>query len=299
MATAVTTLWPEAKLGVGPVVENGFYYDIDLGDVKISEDDFPKIEKEMKKIIKLGQKFERSTMPVDKAIKWAKDSGQPYKEELLNDLKRAGTTVAKDLDADELGTITEGDSKVEEVSFYQNGDFIDLCRGPHVEKTSKVGPFKLMRVAGAYWRGNEKNPQMQRLYGVAFETREELDNYLEMLKEAKKRDHRKLGQELDLFTFSDMVGGGLTLWTPRGTVLRRGLNDFVQDMRDEYDYQEVTSPHITKKELFQASGHWSKFSDELFKITTREGHEFAMKPMSCPMHTQIYASRPRQRRGWW
>lgn len=296
MATVVTTMWPDAKLGVGPVVENGFYYDIDLGETKISEDDFPKIEKEMKRVIKQGQKFEHFTKPIDEAIKWAKDSKQPYKEELLNDLKRSGTTIAKDLDAEELGTITEGDSAVDEVSFYQNGDFVDLCRGPHVEKTSKVGAFKLMRVAGAYWRGNEKNAQMQRLYGVAFETQQELDQYLEMIKEAKARDHRKLGQELDLFTFSEMVGGGLTLWTPRGTLLRRGLNDFVQEMRDEYGYQEVTSPHITKKELFQASGHWAKFSDELFKISTREGHEFAMKPMSCPMHTQIYASRPRSYR---
>lgn len=296
MATAVITLWPDAKLGIGPVVENGFYYDIDLGETKISEDDFSKIEKEMKRVIKQGEKFERFTKPVDEAIAWAKDNKQPYKEELLNDLKRSGTTVAKDLDADELGTITEGNSAVDEVSFYQNGNFIDLCRGPHVEKTSKVGPFKLMRVAGAYWRGKEANPQMQRLYGVAFETQQELNQYLEMIKEAKARDHRKIGQELDLFTFSEMIGGGLTLWTPRGTILRRGLNDFVQEMRDEHGYQEVTSPHITKKELFQVSGHWAKFSEELFKITTREGHEFAMKPMSCPMHTQIYASRPRSYR---
>lgn len=296
MATAVQKIWPHAKFGVGPAVEDGFYYDIDLGDDKISEDDFKKIEKEMKRVIKLGEKFDKFMLPIDDAIKWAKDSRQPYKEELLNDLKRAGTTVAKDLDASELGTITQGESKLDEVSFYQNGDFIDLCRGPHVEKTSKVGPFKLMRVAGAYWRGNEKNTQMQRLYGVAFATQAELDEYLKMIEEAKARDHRKLGQELDLFTFSEMVGGGLTLWTPRGTILRRGLNEFVQEMRDGYGYQEVTSPHITKKELFQASGHWAKFSDELFKITTREGHEFAMKPMSCPMHTQIYASRPRSYR---
>lgn len=295
-ATAVQHLWPEARFGVGPVVENGFYYDIDLGDTKISEDDFPKIEKEMKRIVKLGQKFERTTTPVDDAIIWAKTNKQPYKEELLNDLKRAGTTVAKDLDAQELGTITEGDSKIDEVSFYQNGDFTDLCRGPHVEKTSKVGPFKLMRVAGAYWRGNEKNAQMQRLYGVAFETREELDQYLEMMAEAKKRDHRKLGQELDLFVFSDLVGAGLPLWTPRGTILRTELDNYIQSMRDEYGYQAVTVPHITKKDLYEKSGHWAKFKDELFRINTREGHEFAMKPMNCPHHTQIYDSQPRSYR---
>ncbi|MBA3758286.1 threonine--tRNA ligase, partial [Candidatus Saccharibacteria bacterium] len=198
MATAVTTLWPEAKLGVGPVVENGFYYDIDLGpDTKISEDDFKRIEEQMRKVINENQIFERIEKPIDEAIEWAKTGNQPYKEELLNDLKRAGTTVAKDLDADELGTIVEGESAVENVSFYMNGDFTDLCRGPHVESTGKVGAFKLMRIAGAYWRGKESNPQMQRLYGVAFETKEQLHDHLHMLEEAKKRDHRKLGQELD------------------------------------------------------------------------------------------------------
>ena len=296
MATAVTTLWPEAKLGVGPVVENGFYYDIDIPNVTISTDDFKKIEEQMRKIVNQKQDFIRSEKSADEALAWAKQAKQPYKEELLNDLKRAGTTVAKDLDANELGTIADGDAAVENVSFYTNGEFTDLCRGPHVENTGKTGAFKLMRVAGAYWRGKESNPQMQRLYGVAFETKEQLHEYLQMLEEAKKRDHRKLGKELDLFTFSDMIGGGLTLWSPRGTLLRRGLNDYVQEMRDEYGYQEVTSPHITKKELFEASGHWGKFADELFKIQTREGHEFAMKPMSCPMHTQIYASQPRSYR---
>lgn len=296
MASAVQHLWPDAKFGVGPVVENGFYYDIDLGDNSISDEDFGKIEAEMQKIIKEDQKFERSTKPVDEAIAWAKDAKQPYKEELLNDLKRAGTTVAKDLDADELGTITEGDSAVEHVGFYKNGDFVDLCRGPHVESTGKVGSFKLMRVSGAYWRGKEDNPQMQRIYGVAFAAEEELKKHLEMLEEAKRRDHRKLGQELDLFTFSDLVGSGLPLWTPRGTVLRRELDNFVQEMRSEYDFQEVAIPHITKKDLYEKSGHWAKFADELFKIKSRDGHEFAMKPMNCPHHTQIYASQPRSYR---
>ena len=164
MATAVTTLWPEVKLGVGPVVENGFYYDIDLGpDTKISEEDFKRIEEAMRQIINQNQPFERFELPVDEAINWAKENDQPYKEELLNDLKRAGTTIAKDLDAAELGTIAEGDSAVENVSFYKNGEFTDLCRGPHVENTGAVGAFKLMRIAGAYWRGKETNPQMQAL----------------------------------------------------------------------------------------------------------------------------------------
>lgn len=295
MADAVQRLWPDAKFGVGPVVENGFYYDIDLGTTKISEEDFKKIEKEMQQIAKANSEFIRSEKAVDKAINWAKANKQPYKEELLNDLKRAGTTIAKDLDTSELG-LPSDTSKVENVSFYTNDTFTDLCRGPHVESTGRVGAFKLMRVAGAYWRGKETNPQMQRLYGVAFATKEELSNYLHMLEEAKKRDHRKLGQELDLFVFSDLVGPGLPLWTPRGTVLRTEIDKFVQEMRAEYDYQQVAIPHITKKDLYEASGHWKKFQNDLFKINTRDGHELAMKPMNCPHHTQIFASRPRSYR---
>lgn len=297
MATAVTTLWPEAKLGVGPVVENGFYYDIDLGETKISEEDFPRIEKEMQKVIKANQKFEKSLMDIDEAIKWAKDAKQPYKQELLNDLKRAGTTVARDLDADELGTITEGDAKTNEVSFYQNGDFKDLCRGPHVESTGKVGAFKLMRIAGAYWRGKEGNPQMQRLYGVAFATDKELRQHLNMLEEAKKRDHRKLGQELDLFIFSDLVGSGLPLYTPRGTCIRNGLINFSEEVREQLGFERVWSPHITKKDLYEKSGHWDKFGDELFLVKSQETtDELVMKPMNCPHHAQIYAARPRSYR---
>lgn len=297
MATAVTTLWPQAKLGVGPVVEHGFYYDIDLGDVKISEEDFPKIEEAMKQAIAANQPFERSESSVDEAIAWAQASGQPYKEELLNDLKRAGTTVAKDLDAAELGLQANGDSQVESVSFYQNGNFKDLCRGPHVESTGKVGAFKLMRVAGAYWRGNEKNAQMQRLYGVAFATPKELRQHLDMLAEAKKRDHRKLGKELDLFVTSNMVGAGLPLFTPRGTVLREKLADFSNELRESRGFEKVWSPHITKKDLYEASGHWAKFGEELFLVTSQEtSDELAMKPMNCPHHTRIYASRPRSYR---
>lgn len=295
-AAAVQRLWPRARFGVGPVVENGFYYDIDLGDQKISEDDLPKIEQEMQQIIKENQPFERFELSIDEAIGWARQNKQPFKEELLNDLKRSGTTIAKDLDAKELGLSTDGPSKVKNVSFYKNGDFVDLCRGPHVASTGKVGAFKLLRVSGAYWRGNEKNAQMQRLYGVAFASPKELRQYLDMLEEAKKRDHRKLGQELDLFVFSDLVGPGLPLWTPRGTVLKNQLDSYVQQLRDAYGFEQVSIPHITKKDLYEQSGHWSKFKDELFRITTREGHEFAMKPMNCPHHAQIYASQPRSYR---
>ncbi len=294
-ADAVQRLWPEAKFGVGPVVEHGFYYDIDLGDEKVSEDDFKRIEKEMRKIIGADSAFEQSDKPVDEAITWAREAKQPYKEELLNDLKRAGTTSAKDIDAAELGLPSDG-SKVDTVGFYTNDSFTDLCRGPHVVSTGKTGAFKLMRVAGAYWRGKEGNPQMQRLHGIAFATKEELDAHLHMLEEAKRRDHRKLGQEMDLFVFSDLVGPGLPLWTPRGTTIRTELDKFVQEMRTEYGYQAVTIPHITKKDLYEKSGHWNKFKDELFRMTTRDGHEFAMKPMNCPHHTQIYDSRPRSYR---
>jgi len=297
MANAIQHLWPNVKLGVGPVVENGFYYDIDLGDEQLSIDDFDRIESEMKKIIKAAEPFEHFEMPILDAIDCARQNEQPYKEELLNDLQRAGTTVAKDLDSDELGLTATGDSKVEKVSFYRNGDFTDLCRGPHVVSTDQVGAFKLMRVAGAYWRGKESNPQMQRVYGVAFPTDKELRQYLNILEEAKKRDHRRLGQELDLFLFSDLVGSGLPLFTPRGTVIRDELSKFAESLRHESDFMRVSIPHITKTELYKVSGHWDKFGDELFLVESQEtSDKFALKPMNCPHHNQIYASRPRSYR---
>ncbi len=299
MATAIQRLWPKAKFGVGPVVDNGFYYDVDLGETKLSNEDFGKIEAEMHKIIDSDVPFERLEKPIDEAIDYAgNELGQPYKVELLNDLKRSGTTVARDLNKDELGTIAEaGSGVVDSVSFYRNGDFIDLCRGPHVASTGKVGVFKLMRVAGAYWRGNEHNPQMQRIYGVAFASDKDLRVHLIMLDEAKKRDHRKLGQELDLFVFSDMVGSGLPLFTPRGTVLRDALLGFSEELQTAGGFQKVFIPHITKRELYERSGHWDKFGDELFLVQSQEtSDKFVLKPMNCPHHTQIYASRPRSYR---
>lgn len=296
-AQAVQHLWPEAKFGVGPVVENGFYYDIDLGDINISEDDFRRIEKEMRGIIKRDFPFERSEKPIDAAIDWSREAKQPYKEELLNDLKRSGTTVAKDLDTAELGLAADGDAAVESVSFYTDGDFTDLCRGPHAESTGKVGAFKLMRVAGAYWRGNEKNPQMQRLYGVAFATQEELDSYLTMLDEAKARDHRKLGKELDIYTMSNLVGAGLPLFTPRGTVLREKVAQLSNQLREAKGFTKVWTPNITKTDLYEKSGHWAKFGDELFLVTSQETDDkMALKPMNCPHHAQIYISQPRSYR---
>ena len=297
MAQAVQHLWPQAKFGVGPAIEQGFYYDIDLGDVTISEADFGKIEKEMRRIIARDLPFTRRDVPVDEAIAWAKETDQPYKIELLNDLKRSGTTIAKELAGEALGSAAEGESKVKTVSLYSQGDYTDLCRGGHVESTGKVGAFKLLRVAGAYWRGDETRPQMQRLYGVAFATQAELDSYLQMREEAKKRDHRKLGKELDLYTMSPLVGVGLPLFTPRGTILRDKAAQLSNQLREKYGFAKVWTPHITKKDLYETSGHWAKFGDELFLVTSQEtSDKMALKPMNCPHHTQIFASQPRSYR---
>jgi threonyl-tRNA synthetase len=288
-ATAVRHLWPKAKFGVGPVVENGFYYDIDLGDDKLSEEHLSKIEKEMRRVIQSNHAFERFELPIDEAIKWAKENHQPYKEELLHDLKRAGTTVAKDLDAAEMGTITEGEGQVENVSFYKNGDFTDLCRGPHVENTGKVGAFKLMRVSGAYWRGNEKNPQMQRVYGVAFETEDELKKHLEMLEEAKKRDHRKLGEDLKLFFISDNVGAGLPLLMPRGETIKNELMKYMRAKEEARGYQYVATPVLAQSKLYDRSGHASYYLENMYGTKPdEEGNVFYLKPMNCPHHHMIY-----------
>ena len=289
LAAAITELYPEVKLGVGPAVDQGFYYDVNLPDA-ITENDLKRIEKRMKKIVQRGEKFVREEMSMEKAIAFFKEHGQEFKVELLTDLKEKGTTKVSEEEMQDVG------EKTDVVSVYHTGKFVDLCRGPHVESLKEIGAFKLTKVSGAYWRGNSENAQMQRVYGVAFETKEELDDYLAMIEEAKKRDHRKLGKELDLFHFSDLVGPGLPLWTPKGTVLRDQLDDFVWSLRKFYGYEKVTIPHITKKDLYETSGHWEKFKDDLFKIVTREGREFAMKPMNCPHHTQIYDSSKRSYR---
>lgn len=266
LGAAVLKLYPGSKLAIGPAIDNGFYYDIDVNG-KISDDDLPRIEIEMRKILKTWDKFEGREVDADEAKKLFK--GNPYKEELISELE----------------------NKDENITLYTSGDFTDLCRGGHVESAKDIDPeaFKLSYVAGAYWRGDEKNAQLTRVYGFAFETKKKLDDHLTMLEEAKKRDHKKLGTELDLFTFSELVGSGLPLWTPKGTLLRDILDNFVWELRKEASYEKVDIPHITKKDLYEKSGHWDKFKDELFKITTREGHLFAMKPMNCPHHTQIYA----------
>ena len=275
MAAAVKNLYSgtttTVKFGVGPAVENGFYYDIDFDETKVTEDDLKKIEKEMHKIVNRAEKFVCREASREEALEWAKANGQDYKAELIAE-------------------IPEG----EKITFYAMGGFEDLCRGPHVEDTSKVGAFKLMRISGAYWKGDEKREQMSRIYGAAFETQEELDAYLARLEEAKKRDHRKLGKELDLFCFSDLVGQGLPLFSPRGTVLRDKLADYSLSLRGREGFEKVWTPHITKTDLYKASGHYAKFGDELFMVHSQvNGEQFALKPMNCPHHAQIFASRPR------
>ncbi len=293
MAAAVQAIWPEARFGVGPAVKNGFYYDIDL-PVALGPADLNKIELKMRELRNKKLPYQRLELPIDEAIAQMEAKGQTYKVELLNLLKEKGSTaVAKETGDDDLVDLTEGASQV---SFYQTGDFVDLCRGPHVNNSSEIGAFKLMSIAGAYWRGNEKNKQLQRLYGTAFPTKEELDQYLWQLEEAKKRDHRKLGPELDLFTFSDLVGPGLPLFTPKGTLLRRLLEEFIQSLQEPLGYQRVLIPHITKNTLYKTSGHWDKFQDDLFHVSGKSGDDYCIKPMNCPHHTQIFAGRKRSYR---
>ena len=272
LAAAVTELYPTAKFGIGPAIDNGFYYDIDFGDTKVSDADLGKIEKKMRNIIARKLPMTKRVVPKMDALNWARDREQDYKIELIEELPE---------DA--------------EISFYDLGDiFTDLCKGPHVKNTNEVGAFKLVRVAGAYWRGDEKREMLTRVYGVAFETDEELAEYLKRQEEAKARDHRKLGKELDLFCFSDLVGAGLPLFTPRGTELRELMANYSLSLRGREGFKKVWTPHITKTDLYKTSGHYAKFGDELFMVHSQvNGEDFAMKPMNCPHHAQIFASRPR------
>jgi len=268
LAAAVMELWPDAKRAIGPAIDDGFYFDFEFSE-PITEEDLPRIEAKMREILPTWSRFERHMLSAEDAKK--EYPGNEYKQELIDEFTKNG----------------------EQVSFYKSGGYWDLCRGGHVEDMKEVAPgsFRLDRLAGAYWRGDEKNKMLTRIYGLAFATKAELDAHLAMREEAKKRDHKKLGPELDLFVFSDLVGPGLPLWTPKGTILRNLLDDFVWQLRQAKGYERVEIPHITKKELYETSGHWDKFKDDLFRIKTREGHEFAMKPMNCPHHTQIYARR--------
>ncbi len=266
LAAAILELYPDTKLTLGPPIQDGFYYDFDFVE-PISENDFPRIEKVMKKLITSWGSFESKIVSADEARELYKNN--EYKLEMIN------------------GIAEQGD----DISLFTAGSFTDLCRGGHVDNPKEeLQHFKLLSVAGAYWRGDEKNKMLTRIYGTAFLSDEDLQAYLKNIEEAKKRDHKILGRQLGLFTFSDLVGSGLPLWTPKGTLVRNLLEDFVWKLRQEKGYQKVVIPHITKKDLYEKSGHWEKFGDELFKVTTREGHVFAMKPMNCPHHTQIYNS---------
>ena len=270
LAMAVLEVYPDAKLAIGPPVDNGFYYDFEL-PTPISPEALPDLEKRMRKILASNATFLASNHSSKKAEAFFVN--QPYKRELIAELAANGT---------------------EEVTYYQSGSFTDLCKGPHVVGMTAIpaDAFKLSHIAGAYWRGDEHRPMLQRIYGLAFENKEMLDAYLFQQEQARLRDHRKLGQELDLFTFSELVGPGLPLWTPKGNLLRLLLDEYVWSLRQAAGYERVEIPHITKKDLYVTSGHWEKFQHELFRIETREGHEFVMKPMNCPHHTQIFARKP-------
>ncbi|HOF42354.1 MAG TPA: threonine--tRNA ligase [Candidatus Moranbacteria bacterium] len=276
LASAVLEMFPEAKFGVGPAIENGFYYDFDLPRTLIPED-LPLLEEKMKEIIKKDFPFERAEISTEKARKDFEKLGQTYKVELIDDLAK------------------EGNKKV---SVYKTGPFVDLCSGPHIESTGKINPkaFALTKISGAYWKGDEKNKQMQRIYGVVFETEKELRQYKIQQEEAAKRDHRKLGKDLDLFCFSDLVGPGLPLFTPKGTIIIDELKKAVESICRKYGFEKVSAPSLAKIELFEISGHAKKFGDELFHVTSEKKHDFVLKPVQCPHHTQIYASKTRSYR---
>lgn len=268
---AVTELFPEIRRAMGPPIQDGFYFDLDPNSAVITENDLPRIEEKMLEIQNRSLPMVREEISIDRALELFKDN--PYKQEWINEFKNEGKT---------LTVYWTGDPKSN-----PNAD-PDLCKGPHIDNIRDIGFFKLLSIAGAYWRGDEKNKMLTRIYATTFPTKEGLDKHLWQIEEAKKRDHRKLGKELDLFLFSDLVGPGLPMWTPKGTVFRNQLDDFVWSLRKAKGYSKVSIPHITKRDLYETSGHWKKYSNDLFKIQTREGHEFAMKPMNCPHHTQIY-----------
>lgn len=277
MAQAVKSLYPDVKLAIGPDIENGFYYDFDFGEVKFEEAALKDIEKKMKNIIKQNQKFEYSTMPVDEAIKFLESKGEPYKVEMARDLKTSGET---------------------EIGFYRNitqqgaEAFVDMCRGPHVEKTIEIdeNTFKLDKIAGAYWKGDSKNQMVTRIYAFAFETREELDAHLKMLEEAKKRDHRILGKKLKLFTISELVGAGLPLMQPKGMIIRKAIEDYLWELHGNKGYDRVWTPHLAKEALYECSGHAGHYMDDMFSVKGgSSGEGFYLKPMNCPHHMQLFA----------
>jgi threonyl-tRNA synthetase len=269
MAEAILSFYPNALLTIGPPIENGFYYDIDFQGITFGHDDFAKIEKKFLELAKSGETFERKDVTKAEALEVYKDN--PYKTELISEL--------------EDGTI----------SFYYSGNFVDLCRGPHIPNSNIIKAMKITKVSGAYWRANQENKQLTRVYGITFPKAKEMEEYVKALEEAMKRDHRRLGKELELFTFSEKVGMGLPLWLPKGTKLRETLVEFLKKVQEVYGYQQVVTPHIGNKKLYETSGHWEKYGKDSFQPirTPQEDEEFMLKPMNCPHHCEIYASRPR------
>lgn len=270
MAEALQAIYPQVKFGIGPAIENGFYYDIDLGDKQLTEADLPAIENMMMELARTKETFIRTDVSKADALKYFTEKCNEYKVELINDLTD--------------GTIT----------YYKNGNFTDLCRGPHLMSTEPIKAVKLTAIAGAYWRGDEKRPMLTRIYGITFPKKSLLDEYLVVLEEAKKRDHRKLGKEMELFTFSARVGMGLPLWLPRGAVMRLLLENFLRKKQTEYGYLPVVTPHIGSKQLYVTSGHYAKYGKDSFQPihTPQEGEEYMLKPMNCPHHCEIYRSAP-------
>ncbi|HKK76474.1 MAG TPA: threonine--tRNA ligase [Saprospiraceae bacterium] len=271
LAEALEALYPGVKFGIGPAIENGFYYDIDAGDHQISVDDLPRIEQKMLELARNKNEYIRKEVSKAEAKAYFEEKGDEYKLELIADLKDG------------------------QITFYEQGDFVDLCKGPHIPNTGKIKAIKLTKVAGAYWRGDESRKMLTRIYGVTFPKAKELKEYLELLEEAKKRDHRKLGAELELFMFSDRVGAGLPMWLPKGNALRERLMNFLREEQEKRGYKMVTTPHIGKKDLYVTSGHYEKYGEDSFQPihTPREGEEFLLKPMNCPHHCEIYAHRPK------
>ncbi len=273
LATAILEMFPEAKFGIGPAIENGFYYDFDLPRTLIPED-LPILEENMRKIINKNYPFEQAEISIKEAFEKFKALKQDYKVELIEGLEKDGE---------------------KNVSVYKTDSFVDLCSGPHLDSTGEIPAdgIKLTKISGAYWKGDEKNKMLQRIYGIAFESKEELKNYLRMMEEAEKRDHRKLGKEFDLFCFSDLIGPGLPLYTPKGTTLKDELQKHIESICRKYGFQKVSAPALAKEELFEISGHAKKFSDELFHVTSKKNHNMVLKPVQCPHQTQIYASKTR------
>lgn len=290
LAAAVNKLYPGTKFGIGPVIENGFYYDFDLPR-PISEEDLPKIEAKMEEIKKKNLPLEKLEVPIDQALSEMKEGQQSYKVELIEQIKKTGNTEVEET-LEGKGQPSKGKEKISSVCLYKLGDFTDLCRGPHVETTSQIGAFKLLSLAGAYWRGSEKNKMLTRIYGTSFLTQKELDEYQKQIEEAKKRDHKKLGPQLGLFLFHE-TAPGMPYWLPKGVIIVNELINFWREEHTQRGYQEIISPLINKKELYLTSGHWEHYKENMFICNTEEGEVYCAKPMNCPNAMVVYGSKPR------